>query len=276
MQFKNLSQKCNYYRTLADHRLLPNSYVLVTIDGRSFSHKIKKKFNLPYDENFVYMMDETAKYVCKNVQGCKFAYVQSDEISFILTDFDTPTTDAFFGNRLCKIQSIIASMATSKFNNLMTQFQLENLSYDKLKDGFYSVNDAIRVVSEMPLYEFDCRAWNVPSYNDVFAHFLWRQIDCVRNSKQVAAQTYIPHKELLNKDTDEQIKKLKEDKAIDWHEYEDGYKYGRFVYKITEMKMIDGDCCVNRNVWKAFPAFPLMDDNGRTNFEKVCVLPKIN
>ena len=66
------------------------------------------------------MMNETAQYVCKNVQGCKFAYVQSDEISFVLTDFDTPTTDAFFGNRLCKCNQFIASWRTCKrFNQLM-------------------------------------------------------------------------------------------------------------------------------------------------------------
>lgn len=40
-------------------------------------------------------MNETALYLCNNVQGCKFAYVQSDEISLILTDFETPETDSF-------------------------------------------------------------------------------------------------------------------------------------------------------------------------------------
>ena len=40
-------------------------------------------------------MNNTAKYICGHVQGVKTAFVQSDEISFILTDFDTPETDSF-------------------------------------------------------------------------------------------------------------------------------------------------------------------------------------
>jgi len=32
-------------------------------------------------------MDETAKYLCENIQGAIVGYVQSDEISIILQDF---------------------------------------------------------------------------------------------------------------------------------------------------------------------------------------------
>lgn len=31
MQFKNLEDKCPYYRGLSDYKLLPNSYVLVML-----------------------------------------------------------------------------------------------------------------------------------------------------------------------------------------------------------------------------------------------------
>ena len=137
MQFKNLEDKCLYYRGLTDYRLLPNSYVLVMVDGRSFSHLVKNKFQKPFDDEFIRMMNETAEYVCKNVQGCKFAYVQSDEISFVLTDFDTPTTDAFFSNRLSKMQSIIASLATARFNQLMMCYQLNKHTYNEDEIGLF-------------------------------------------------------------------------------------------------------------------------------------------
>ena len=113
MKFENLEEKCKYYRSLTDYRLLPNTYVFVMIDGRSFSQKIKKQFKLPFDDDFINMMNETAKYVCEKVQGCKFAYTQSDEITFVLTDFDDINTDSFFGYRLAKVISIIASLAAS-------------------------------------------------------------------------------------------------------------------------------------------------------------------
>ena len=106
MQFKNLEDKCLYYRGLADYKLLPGSYVIVMLDGRSFSKLIKNKFEKPFDNNFINMMNETAKYVCSNVEGAKFGYVQSDEISLILSDVKDP----MFGGRVQKLTSVIASM----------------------------------------------------------------------------------------------------------------------------------------------------------------------
>ena len=81
-----------------------------------------------------------------------------------------------------------------------------------------------KLVEIQPLAQFDCKVWNTDNFNDVFAYFLWRQIDCVRNSKQQAAQTYLSHKELMGKHTDEQIRLLLEKKGIDWNEYSDDEK----------------------------------------------------
>lgn len=266
MQFKNLEDKCLYYRSMSDYKLLPNSYVLVMCDGRSFSHMVKNKFQKPFDDNFISMMNETAAYVCKNVQGCKFAYVQSDEMSFVLTDFDTPTTDAFFGNRLCKMQSIIASLATAKFNQLMIKYHLEM--------GM-GVNPG-DIIDKTPLYQFDCKCWNVPSLNDVFAWFLYRQIDCVRNSKQQTAQTYLTHKQLMNKDTDSQVKLLLDEKGIDWNAYDDDKKYGRFIWK--EFKTLtnpENGEEYQRHKWVVHPAFPLTDVSGKETFYDLGLIPEL-
>ena len=97
MNFQSLKEKCEYFRSLTDYRLTPNSYVIVFLDGRSFSKMIKNKYKKPFDETFIDMMNETAKYLLQNVQGAKFAYVQSDEISILVTDVDTPMTDSPFG-----------------------------------------------------------------------------------------------------------------------------------------------------------------------------------
>lgn len=274
MQFKNLEDKCLYYRSLTDYKLLPNSYVLVMVDGRSFSHMVKNRFQKPFDDEFIRMMNETAQYVCKNVQGCKFAYVQSDEISFVLTDFDTPTTDAFFGNRLCKMQSIIASLATAKFNQLMTAYKFNKMVDEYGNSLKLSGNEVARLIGNMQEYQFDCKCWNVPSINDVFAWFLYRQIDCIRNSKQQTAQTYLPHKVLMNKGTDEQIALLISEKGIDWNEFDDDKKYGRFIYK-EEVAMTnpDNNETFTRNKWTVHPGFPLMTDDGRRKFLDIDAIP---
>lgn len=236
MNFKDLKEKCEYFRSLTDYRLVPNSYVIAFLDGRSFSKLIKNKYKKPFDEQFMTMMNETAKYLVQNIQGAKFAYVQSDEISILITDFDTPTTDALFGYRICKLQSLLAAMAASKFNQLAILNEINARDYGNAKtdseEAIYQPSDVADLIKNQKLVEFDCKVWSVPDYNTAFCHFLWRQNDCTRNSKQQAAQTYLSHKELLNCDTDEQIALLKEKNGIDWNaDYTDGEKYGRIIYK---------------------------------------------
>jgi len=266
MNFKSLKEKGEYYRSLTDYRLLPNSYAVIMLDGRSFSHKIKNKFNKPFDDDFVRMMNETTKYLCENIQGALLGYCQSDEIHIVLSDFVLRYTvdengnkdyngketgpdgqSAFFQYRISKILSIVASMATSKFNQLMTAYRVS-----KIVGCPASAEDTVQMCIDAvngPLYEFDCKAWNLPNANDVYAWLLYRQIDCARNSKQQLCQTYIPHKELLKLHTDEQIALLKEKKNIDWNELPDGLKHGRIVYKIeSEYLNEDGNPYI-RSKW---------------------------
>ena len=212
MNFKTLKEKGEYYRSLTDYRLLPNSYAVIMLDGRSFSHKIKNKFKKPFDDDFVRMMNETTKYLCENIQGALCGYCQSDEIHIVISDFVksyklhedwsvAPTdkegiSSAFFQYRVSKILSIVASMATSKFNQLMMDYRVSNVESDSGCAGD-TVDDCRQAIMSSPLYEFDCKVWNLPNANDVYAWLLYRQIDCIRNSKQQLAQTYLPHIQLL-------------------------------------------------------------------------------
>ena len=74
MIFKNLKEKCNYYRDLTDYKLMPNGYVLVMIDGKNFSKLVKNKFEKPFDDWFISTMDKTAVHLCKNIQNCYIVY----------------------------------------------------------------------------------------------------------------------------------------------------------------------------------------------------------
>jgi len=88
---------------------------VLRIDGKSF-HTFAKDFKKPFDTVFVDSMWDTAKYLCENVIGCKLAYVQSDEISLLLIDYDTLDTKAWFDKNVLKMVSVSASMATMAFN----------------------------------------------------------------------------------------------------------------------------------------------------------------
>lgn len=266
MKFKNLEDKCQYYRGLTDYRIQGNNDILVMLDGKNFSKLIKNNFQKPFDDDFINMMNKTAQFLCENVQGVKFAYTQSDEISLLITDYDTPETDTLFGGRLCKIQSILASLATAEFNR---QF----ICYNVFHKGAPGKNTEDSIMN-LKLAQFDCKCWTVPNQNDAFAWFLYRQLDCIKNSKQQTAQTYLSHKLLVGHNADEQIQMCKEQKGIDWNDFEDSKKYGRFIYKVemTETKMIpklNNTITYTRNKFTPMPAWDLTSEEGKNKFMNI-------
>jgi tRNA(His) 5'-end guanylyltransferase len=233
------------------------------VDGHCFSKLIKNKFDKPFDDLFIKMMNETAKYLCEQVQGAKFAYTQSDEISLLITDFDTPMTDSYFSFRLCKMQSLIAAMATAKFNQMYAK-----MAYDYRGYGLKKFD-----MKEYPTCTFDCKVWTVPNANDVYAWFLYRQTDCIKNSKAQTAQAYLPHKSLVGLNADEMIAKLKEEKGIDWNEYTNDRKYGRIIQKVEtpmEKDLPDGKHIEYvRNVWSPIQADDLKDGDATQRFRSM-------
>ena len=233
---QTLKEKCEAMKASTNYIIEPDTYVVLHLDGRGFSHRVKKVFQRPFDEKFVYAMDETMKYLMANIQGSLIGYAQSDEISIILSDkTQDPNVKAspFFGYRLNKIQSICASMCGAKFNRIMlTRLLMEipdGLSYDTVKE----------ICDNAPLYSFDCKAFPAKDVNDAYAWLLYRQHDCVKNSRAQVAQYYLPHKALVGLTSEQQIELLKEQKGVDWNtDFREGLKYGR--YCIYKKKMMAG------------------------------------
>ena len=58
MIFKYIEEAL-YYRNLTDYKLLPNSYVICMLDGRSFSSFTKRHFAKPFDADFHSIVIET-------------------------------------------------------------------------------------------------------------------------------------------------------------------------------------------------------------------------
>lgn len=239
MIFNTLKDKCEYYRSLCDTRLLPGVPVIVMVDGKNFSRLVRNKFKRPFDDWFIETMDGAARHVCMNVQNCICAFVQSDEISFIIND--TPETDSPWSGRVCKLGSIIPATVTAYFNRMMF---LSMAGDPDRQDSLLSD------IGKMPDYVFDSKVWNVPNMDDAVAWLLYRQIDCVRNSKQQFCQTYIPHKELVGKSADEQVRICTERTGMDWNGLDDGKKLGRIITKKTETLMNHDLNEYTRSVWK--------------------------
>ena len=104
-----------HYENRFRHHLPRRSYTILRVDGKAF-HTYTRGCERPFDFALMEDMDFTAKAMCEQIQGCKLAYVQSDEISLVLTDFDTLQTDAWFDGNIQKMVSISAAIATAEFN----------------------------------------------------------------------------------------------------------------------------------------------------------------
>ncbi len=191
----------SYYEDRTRLFLPRRTYSIIRVDGKAF-HTYTKGLIRPFDDQLMTDMDLTAAYLCKSIQGTKFAFVQSDEISILLTDFDELATDAWFDGNIQKIVSISASLATAVFNQLRP--------------------------SKIAL--FDSRVFTIPSKVEVENYFIWRQQDTTRNSISAVAQSLYSHKELEGKNTDEQQEMIFQ-KGTNWNDYAPKYKRGRIIVR---------------------------------------------
>ena len=173
--------------------------VIMRLDGRAF-HTLTRHCKKPFDAVFSDIMNLTALNLMREVQGAKCAYVQSDEISILLTDFDDLGTEAWFDYNVQKMCSVAAGLASVGFTG---------------RWGEESI--------------FDCRVFNIPK-EEVCNYFIWRQKDWERNSLQMLAQAHYSHKQLLNKGKAEMHEML-HDKGVNWADLEPRWKRGWFISK---------------------------------------------
>ena len=217
--------------------LLPRrTYTIIRIDGKAF-HTYTKGLKEPFDEGFIEDMDETACYLCKNIQGAKLAFVQSDEISILLTDFDDLQTQAWFDGNIQKITSISASLATAKFNQLRLNrhitLKTKGTKWNEVTDETFKMN--INQCIDTNLAMFDSRVFTIPSEMEVNNYFIWRQQDTVRNSILSTAHSLYSQKEMHNKKVNE-LQEMCFKKGINWNDYPVKYKKGRLIVKETYTK----------------------------------------
>lgn len=213
--------------------------VIIRLDGKAF-HSFTKGFKKPYDEVFHNAMNETMKYLCENIQGCKLGYTQSDEITLLLTDYDTISTDAWFGYGMQKVCSVAASMATLAFNKA---FDYE-VNVKSVCRGEYRIeySDALRKGAM-----FDARCFSIPK-DEVTNCFIWRQQDATRNAIQMLGQCNFSHKELQGKSCNDIQDMLMTQKGINFNDMPVEFKRGVCCYKVAREAT-----CINKKTQEETP-----------------------
>ena len=224
-KIKTLSDRMKDYEVVSDYRLTKKTPVIVRIDGKAF-HTYTKGLDKPFDN----ILSEAMNYVCRKlietIQGCKFAYTQSDEISLLLTDWDKSTTDCYFNYRVQKMVSVLASSVTMYFNQyIVSKVLCWQKSESELSKELFD-----KWVAKAGCAIFDARAYNLPK-EEVCKYFIWRQEDASRNSIQSLGRSKFSFKQMLNKKNNEVQDMLFNEYDINWNFIDTKWKRGFAVYR---------------------------------------------
>lgn len=221
-----------YYEQVPKTRLVRRMPVAIRIDGKAF-HTFTRGFQKPFDEVLGNAMVRTMEYLAKNIQGCVFAYQQSDEITLLLIDYQTLDTCAWFDYEVQKMCSISASMATMAFNKYFAEEvatwrsrqwndpRHTDPEWWAQQDKLYSLYCEKVSIGAM----FDSRVFNIPK-EEACNLVYWRQLDATRNSIQMVGQAFFSHKELQGCSCSVIQDMLHEQKGINWNDFPVRWKRG--------------------------------------------------
>ena len=226
------------YENRAKTYLVRRQPVILRLDGKAF-HTFTRGLKRPYDEIFHKAMNDTLMTLCESIQGCKVGYTQSDEITLLLTDYDTLTTDAWFDYAVQKMCSIAASTATLAFNKSLAKSVddffntkisgVEELSADS--EDFKYFKTLMKAVNTGAM--FDCRCFNIPK-EEVVNCFIWRQQDATRNAIQMLGQCNFSHKDLNGKSCNDIQDMLMVQRGINFNDMPTEFKRGVCCVRVEQ------------------------------------------
>lgn len=220
----SLAERMKGYENIPKNFLMRRTPVIIRLDGAHFKN-FTRTLDKPFDGVLTRAMEGTLLHLCKTIQGCVFGYSQSDEISLLLCDFQTLTTDGWFGYNVQKMVSTAAAIATLSFNHNF-EGAAQEFSRKTLASGVFAgdftlrgqwLTDKTRIYNEAlkKCPTFDARVFNIPK-EEVNNYFVWRQFDAERNAVSALAQKNYSQKQLNGISTEQLKIKLKEEKNIDW------------------------------------------------------------
>ena len=222
-------------------------------------------------------MQETAKYLCENIQGIVLSYQQSDEITLIMVDYKKLNTSPYFDYEVQKLCSIIASMATMAFNKFFAHeiaAQSKRLYTEYLEDNDANYIEALEKAMNKGAM-FDARVFNIPK-EEVTNLIYWRQLDATRNSIQMVGQANFSHKELQNKTCNMIQDMLMLQKGINWNDLPVYQKRGSCCVKsevtVTCATEENGEVktwAAERPHWVIDKEIPIFKGEGREYIEKL-------
>ena len=212
----DLGDRMKMYEGIECERiLLPRLPIYARLDGKCFS-SFTRNMKRPYDENMTRAMVKTTKYLVEETHAI-IGYTQSDEIS-LAWYHPEPKAESWLGGKFHKLHSVLAALATAKFN-----FEI----YAYIEDEKYPV--------------FDCRVFNLPTLDEAANAFLWRELDATKNAISMAASHYFSPKQLHGKDGKQKQEMLFQEHQVNFNDYPPFFKRGTFVRRVVEERELTAE-----------------------------------
>ena len=234
MRFDELGIRIKEFETITTKtKLIPQLPLYARIDGRAF-HTFCRGLKKPFCYELVETMQEVTKFLVEETHA-QLGYVQSDEISLCWLD----PSKAPFDGKLFKLQSVLASLATSKFVNYIHEKYWHGRELNLITD---TDNNSWKLLGTKVMNNpsFDCRVFQLPNEMELANTFVWGEIDAVRNSVSMLAQANFSHNELQGKDRKAMLTML-EEKGIRWNELRDDLKRGAYFKRVLIEKDLDDE-----------------------------------
>ena len=191
---------------------------IIRVDGRAF-HTFTRGLHKPYDEDFHKCMKQAASTVLTQLKA-QFAYVQSDEISYVFTAKGTDGFTHPFNGRKDKLLTVVASLTSVAFMKALDANVFLAGTSDRLP-------------------HFDARLVDVfgdeATIEDILHSVMWRENDAMRNSVAMLAQSVFSQKELQGKNIAMQIEMLNQ-KMVPWMGQHEWARRGTYLRSVTETR----------------------------------------
>jgi len=249
---ESLGTRMKEYEAQSETRINPKDHMIMRIDGHKFS-KFTKNMKKPFDNIFAEAMKQTTIDLHKEFNSVT-SYAQSDEITLLLPSLintekhkgqNKPKWCHTSSGRTQKLASLVAGFTTMSFNKHFGKLVIEygNMARffgnDESQESIHlKYMDVMR--QKVGKAWFDCRVFGVPSDEEAFNAFMFRNRDAEKNSRSMYASTFCSHKELQNKTGLEQVQYCKEKTGKNWDDISDAFKYGIFVKKERYLKPVSG------------------------------------
>lgn len=210
-----LEQRMNTYRDATNYKLPPRVHSVVELRGQSY-RTFCRNFNTPFDDDVITCMNETMKYICNSIRGCIFGYTYGDTIMLLISEYQPMNQLPWMNNDIQKIDSVLASKATLKFNQLIHDAMV--------KKG---------VTDRSPVMLFDAHVFSVPKV-DVVNYFIYQQNACFNMALLNIAHKEYEHSKIVEMSSKELKDALKDEKGIDFETYTEKYKFGYSIRKVAK------------------------------------------